>query len=335
MQTSVGKMELHKAHILTQSPTEFAISSYTQELMCYTGQHLVFAAARNVIQTFLGIDINAKQIERICHKYGQWIEEEDLQLIKKMGKRAYSKKESEALHYASVDGSMYLTREEDWKEIKLGRIFKAADIVGLSKKRNEVMASTYVGHLGNHTDFLPKMEYHLDGLKNVVFIADGAKWIWNWVEDFYPDSIQILDFFHAKEHLCNFAKEYYLDEKTREDWVESQSKCLKEKQVSEFIKNIEELPPSPKLNVENNKRILLEYYKNHKHRMRYKEFLEQGLLIGSGAMEAAHKNVLQHRLKLSGQRWTMEGLQQMTQLRVVHKSNQWHRVKRLAIKNVA
>jgi len=52
-------------------------------------------------------------------------------------------------------------------------------------------------------------------------------------------------------------------------------------------------------------------------------------------MEAAHKNVLQHRLKLSGQRWTMAGLQQMTQLRVVYKSGKWDRIKKFAIKNAA
>ena len=299
------------------------------------GQHLVFETASEVLETISGVEINAKQIERICHKYGQWIGEADLKLMEKSGKHIYSKEDSKAVHYASVDGSMYLTREEDWKEIKLGRIFKQSDIVELSEKRKMLTQSTYVGHLGNHKEFLPKMEYYLDGLKNLVFIADGAKWIWNWVEDSYPNSIQILDFFHAKEHLCSFAKEYYSDEKVREHWIEEQAKCLKEQDVEVFIKNIQELPISIIPKVQENKRILLEYYKNHKNRMRYKDFLEQGLLIGSGAMEDAHKNVLQHRLKLSGQRWTMEGLQQMTQLRVVYKSNKWDRVKEFAIKKAA
>lgn len=299
------------------------------------GQHLVFETASEVIGTISGVELNAKQIERICHKYGQWIEEEDKQMMEKSGKHTYSKEQSEAVHYASVDGSMYLTREQDWKEIKLGRIFKSSDIVGISKNRNTLVASTYVGHLGSHTDFLPKMEYHLDGLKNLVFIADGAKWIWNWIEDAYPNSIQILDFFHALEHLCQFAKQYYSDEKIREQWIEKQARCLKEKDVSVFIKNIEDLPISINFKVEECKRLLLEYYKNHKNRMQYKSFLEKGLLIGSGAMEAAHRNVLQQRLKLSGQRWTMDGLQQMTQLRVVYESGKWERIKKFAIKNAA
>lgn len=301
------------------------------------GQHLVFETASEVVQRLSGVELQSKQIERICHKYGQWIEDEDLERIKKTGKQSYSKEDAASLHYASVDGSMYLTRNKNgnWKEIKLGRIFKHDDMVELSEKRREIVESTYVGHLGVHKDFLPKMEYHLDGLKNLVFIADGAKWIWNWVEDSYPNSIQILDFFHAKEHLCAFAKEYYSDENIRQDWIDKQCKCLKEQDVAVFIENIEGLPISIKKSVEEKKCTLLEYYKNHKSRMRYNYFLEQGFLIGSGAMEAAHKNVLQQRMKLSGQRWTMSGLQQMTQLRVVYKSNKWGRIKELIMRNAA
>jgi len=63
--------------------------------------------------------------------------------------------------------------------------------------------------------------------------------------------------------------------------------------------------------------------------MQYHQYLEKGLLIGSGAIESAHKDVLQQRLKLSGQRWTMKGFQQMAQLRVVYKSKQEHRIKQL------
>ncbi|MEW7277485.1 hypothetical protein ABW636_02690 [Aquimarina sp. 2201CG1-2-11] len=68
--------------------------------------------------------------------------------------------------------------------------------------------------------------------------------------------------------------------------------------------------------------------------MQYHKYLKEGLLIGSGAIESAHKDVLQQRLKLSGQRWTMKGFQQMAQLRVVYKSKQEHRIKQLS-KNAA
>ena len=62
-------------------------------------------------------------------------------------------------------------------------------------------------------------------------------------------------------------------------------------------------------------------------------FKDKGLLIGSGAIEAAHRNVIQKRLKLSGQRWTVKGAQQVANLRVCEKSNDWDKVVSLIINN--
>jgi hypothetical protein len=69
------------------------------------------------------------------------------------------------------------------------------------------------------------------------------------------------------------------------------------------------------------KTALENYYDNNRKRMKYKTFKEQGLLIGSGAIESAHRDMLQQRLKLSGQRWTKKGLQQIANLRILYKSN--------------
>ncbi|HBK83281.1 MAG TPA: hypothetical protein DDZ41_06740, partial [Flavobacterium sp.] len=63
--------------------------------------------------------------------------------------------------------------------------------------------------MGSSKNFLPKVEYHIENIKNKVFIADGAQWIWNWIENTYPNSTQIVDYFHAKEHLCDHAKRYF------------------------------------------------------------------------------------------------------------------------------
>ena len=63
--------------------------------------------------------------------------------------------------------------------------------------------------------------------------------------------------------------------------------------------------------------------------MQYHIFKEKGLAIGPGAIESAHKDVLQKRPKLSGQRWTKKGLQQVAQIRVAYKSNQWNQITEL------
>lgn len=292
--------------------------------MCYVGQHLVFGEAEETINNLTGAGFNAKQIERVCHRYGGEVEKEDLHDIEVHGYEEVPPPQNDRLHYVSVDGSMYLTREEGWKEIKLGRIYEEGDIVPVSDGRTMLAASQYVAHLGGHTDFLPKMEYHIENLRNKVFIADGARWIWNWVEDTYPDSVQIVDYFHAKEHLCDFAREYFKDGERRRQWIHEQGGTMMEKGVGPVIEALAALPGEEGTDGKRSK--LIAYYERHRERMQYHDFLEKGLQIGSGAMESAHRDVLQERLKLSGQRWTMEGLQQMAQLRVVYKSGQWERI---------
>ena len=171
------------------------------------------------------------------------------------------------------------------------------------------------------------MEYHIESIKNKVFIADGATWIWNWVEDTYSNSVQIVDFFHAKEHLCEFAKEYFKDQYYRAKWIDKQSLIMLTKGITPIVKTLNKLQ-----NKTEKLRQLMGYYKNHEPRMQYHVFKEKGLQIGSGAIESAHKDVLQKRLKLSGQRCTKKGLQQIAQLRVVYKSGKWNQIKNLCKK---
>lgn len=74
--------------------------------------------------------------------------------------------------------------------------------------------------MGNHRALFPKLEYQIDHLRSIVFIGDGAKWIWNRADDFYSDAVQILDYYHAAEHLHEFALCYFNDINQREKYVD-------------------------------------------------------------------------------------------------------------------
>jgi hypothetical protein len=289
-----------------------------QELACYAGQRAVFEEASQMLNFIGGIDINAKQIERICHYHGQQLEDAIQQDIATGSDKVYP--DAEERYYVMVDGSMYLTREEKWKEMKLGRIFKDENNIGISKHRGMISQSEYVCHLGSHTDFFDKLSVYIERLKNPVFINDGARWIWNWIDTYYPDVVQILDFFHAKEHLCQFAKEYFQCSDKGEKWIEVQCNQLLDDKVEDVIEELKKMKTT-KQKQKKKKESLEDYYQNNLKRMQYKTFKEQGLLIGSGAIESAHRDILQQRLKLSGQRWTKSGLQQIANLRILYKAN--------------
>lgn len=235
--------------------------------------------------------------------------------------------------YAMVDGAMLQTREgessNDWKEVKVGRIFSHNSIYGLDKHHNWIKDSIYSAYLGCSTAFLEKFEPLTDILSpladRLVFIADGATWIWRWIEESYPQATQILDYYHALEHLSKFAKLYLKDKKKRKKWIAKQKQMLLNDQIHQVIEELEKLSIRGKT-IQAEQKSLLTYLKKNKGRMLYKTYLDKGYKIGSGAIESAHRTVIQKRLKQSGQRWTLQGAQNIIDLRLMNMNKQWDNV---------
>ena len=109
-----------------------------------------------------------------------------------------------------------------------------------------------------------------------------------------------MDYYHCKEHLCEFTKLYYKNEKQRYKWIARFSGMMITKGLDPIIAVLEKLSKQRKTTGKRTK--LINYYRRNKDRMQHHQYLEKELLIGSGAIEAAHKDVLQQRLKLSAQR---------------------------------
>jgi len=316
---------------LCQSPGGFQISPLLQEHMTRLGSKLVFEEANEEIELLIGVDMNAKQIERVCHFYGELIEQIEWREAYSDGIRLKLKLKPNDVTYIMVDGSMLLTREEKWKEIKLGRIFTSSSMTTLSKNRGVITDTVYVSHFGKAGGFWEKTSKEIPSGNKLVFINDGAKWIWNYINDFYPNSVQILDYYHCKEHLYDFSKYYFNKDKAKvEIFVNQVVDLLFAQQVDKALDKINMLDCTTKAK-KKEKEKLLNYLRNNKNRINYGSYVKQGLLIGSGAIEAAHRNVIQKRLKQSGQRWTIKGAQQIANLRTYKKSNNWSEVKNLIV----
>lgn len=320
--TLFGRVELCKTHLLQHQA--FKITMYMQSLIGVLAQDAVFDGASQLLKKLLGIDLSAKQIQRVSQWYGSQIDPIVQANHTEYMPQLEPVKNKEEHTYVMVDGSMLFTREEKWKENKLARIFHESQNVGIQPNRNEIVDTVYVSHLGSIKEFLPKVERHLSGVKNKkVFVADGAKWIWNWVEDNYPGAIQILDYYHAVEKIELIAKYQFVNIDQRKNWLDVQKSLLLNDQVYQVISNIKKLK-SKNQNVVQAKQTALNYYEEHEDRMLYKTYKDKGLLIGSGPIEAAHRNVIQQRLKLSGQKWTIKGAQAIANLRCYHKSGAWN-----------
>ncbi len=291
-------------------------------------QNSVFEDVVETLSRILRVRISGNQTKRVSEWYGKEIDpiinSNHVEFIPQLP----AKKQNEETTYVMMDGSMVFTREEKWKEMKLGRIFHQSDHLEISPKRTEIIKSIFVSHLGSVDQFFPKLERHLVFYRNLTFIGDGAKWIWNFVEDNYPGARQILDFYHAAEKLELFAHSHFRDKETKSVWLNEQKELLLNDQVADVISQVSFFKPR---NTESKtaKETLLHYYKEHEDRMMYKTYKQQGLLIGSGPIEGAHRKVIQQRLKLSGQRWSAKGAQAIANLRCYNSGGHWNIIQNL------
>lgn len=319
VQTSLGEISVHQGHCLTKSGKKgFRQSSYLQELGCYVGQLLPYDEGSICLNKLSGISLTDKQIERLVHHYGavlEVLEEEEAVVIQQTC--------DQERHYAMMDGSMVFVREEGWKELKLGRVF-AESACYHEKKRGVISQSRYVAHLGNHQDFLTKFDHEVQNKKQIVAISDGARWIWDYWSTNYPEATQILDFFHLIEKIGLWAVLAIKDSSQRKDWMNLCEKLLLNNEAPEVELMIQSIDCQGDKKDKQTK--LLTYLTNNKQRINYKTYLDDGLFIGSGAMESANKEVIQKRMKLSGQRWTLKGAQQVVNLRITLKNNEWDKL---------
>ena len=320
LQTQLGEITVTKGHVL--EPTgNFRQSPYLQEVALFLGQGQVFDESSKLLKRLCDVSLSSKQIENICHYYGEQIESQVIDNECDMTKK------TNELHYVMVDGSFVLSRENGWTETKVGRVFKSTDNFSISKKRGIIKNSEYVAHIGTHTDFITKFSPLLNGLSRFVFIADGAAWMWKWITDFYPNAVQVLDFFHAFEKICQWATLVFKDKEILNNWCEYAKELLLNDDLNELISQIQSI--DCKGDTIEKKNALLTYLDNNAHRMTYKTFIEKGYLIGSGAIESAQRTVVQQRLKRSGQRWTLKGGQQVLNIRTKNLSNRWEDVIKL------
>jgi hypothetical protein len=292
--------------------------------MCLLAQSHVFEEGEEILKELMGLNISAKQIQRVSEQYGEVLETQAAAYISNKEEAPVLKlKTLQEPVYIMFDGSMVFTRQEAWKEMKVGRIFTESSCVAIQEDRRKILQSQYVCHLGGHKEFLAKWESYTETYCNKICIADGAKWIWNWAEDCYPVMVQILDFFHAVEKIGGYATLQYENKTERFKWMDIQKKRLRNNEVGKIIAELKQDTTQSK-EAEKTRTDALRYYENNEKRMQYKTYIEKGYLIGSGAIESAHRNVIQQRLKLSGQRWSIKGAQQIANLRACKKSNQWN-----------
>ena len=224
--------------------------------------------------------------------------------------------------YVQVDGGRVNTKE-GWKEPKVGVIFKEESKVEVSEGHGSILEKEYIATLEGVEEFEKLMweallRWGVMEAEEVVLEGDGAEWIWNRIGgELCPGAKEVLDWAHAKEHLWKCGRAIFEEEGERERWAKEIEGLLLEGRVAEVIERLNALEGKEEV------KDLIRYYESNKERMKYKEYIEAGIYIGSGAVESGVKNVVNARMKGCGMRWDRERAENMLHLRAEYLSGRW------------
>jgi len=218
----------------------------------------------------------------------------------------------------ALDGGMVNIRAEGWREVKVGAVFDVQTRLERNPQTQELdeMAHGvnvhYTAVLGTKAAFAPALwalavEHDLPTAKERAVIGDGAAWIWSVAEDICPDGRQIVDWFHAVQHLTEAAQALYpdaCDSPKRRQWLTCHKDHLYRGRIHSIIAVLHK----------SGRDDLAGYFECHQRRMQYLEFREDGLPIGSGAIESGVKQFKQ-RLTGTGMRWNADHADRMLVIR--------------------
>ena len=226
----------------------------------------------------------------------------------------------------SLDGWMLNIRGEGWKEVKSASIFEVKQHEVMDQKTGEKVeqaqatAVSYIAHLGGPEVFGEKlwtegMRRQLHTAYEKACISDAAAWIWGVCVDYYPESEQIVDWYHALQHLHAAAAALYGDALDKaKHWVEARTTILFQGHAARIAQGLHKLAANH--SGEQAKKLLEQagFFRNHQRRMRYLDYREQGWPIGSGTIESGCKH-FQSRMTGPGMRWSRSGAERMLAIR--------------------
>jgi len=150
-------------------------------------------------------------------------------------------------------------------------------------------------------------------------MGDGAEWIWNLAAQHFPGALQIVDLYHARQHLWELVRRLHPnDEEKRKAWMKVHQLRLLDKGKIEKLTAALRSIVSTNPEVVDKIRLEADYFQSNASRMRYPQFRRQHLFVGSGVIEAGCKTVVGSRLKQSGMFWTVRGANAIVALRCCH-----------------
>jgi len=320
------------------------LSPGVRRMQAVVGQQAPFDHGRQQLKLLAGIEVTTKSVERTAEAIGADIGAREQQQIRSavqlklpliVGKKY-------PVMYIEMDGTgVSVVKKETvgrqgkiagqpshTREVKLGCVFTQAEWDAEGYAIRDPNSTTYVGAIETAQEFGKRLYVEAwnrgwDNAVTKVVIGDGAVWIWNLADQHFPGAMQIVDLYHAREHLWELARKLYPnDEAKRKDWMNFHQPLLdkgKIKKLTVALRTIAAANPA----LAEKFRTEADYFHRNALRMRYPKFRRLHLFVGSGVIESGCKTVIGSRLKQSGMFWTVRGANAIVALRCCYHNGRF------------
>lgn len=351
--TVVGSVEVSRPYYLCphchtgQFPADVELdientdlSPGVRRMQAVVGQEAPFDHGRQQLKLLADLDVTTKAVERTAEAIGENIAAHDrveIQRATQLGLPIVVGAPIPIL-YVQMDGTgVPVVKKETvgrkgktdgqpahTREVKLGCVFTQTKWDEEGYALRDPDSTTYTGAIETAEEFGKRIYREAwnrgwSRAQKKVVMGDGAEWIWNLAEQYFPGAIQIVDLYHARQHLWELARKLQPnDEVNQKAWMKLHQRRLLDKGKIEKLVGALRLIDSHNPEVAEKIRTEAEYFQRNAERMRYPQFRRQHLFVGSGVIEAGCKTVVGSRLKQSGMFWTVRGANAIITLRCCH-----------------
>jgi hypothetical protein len=318
--------------------TEF--SPGVRRMQALVGQEAPFDHGRQQMKVLAGLEVTAKSVERTAEALGADITGREQEAIQQALQWNLPVAVGEPIPrlYVQMDGTgIPVVKKETvgrlgkiagqpahTREVKLGCVFTQTTWDKEGYPIRDLDSTTYVGAIETAEEFGRRLyrEAYQRGWSRAllrVVMGDGAEWIWNLAADHFPEATQIVDLYHARQHLWELARTLYPNQELQQKaWMKVHQKRVLDKgkieKLVDALRSIRSRHPE----VTEKLRTEADYFERNAERMRYPKFRRQHLFVGSGVIEAGCKTVIASRFKRSGMFWTVRGANAIVSLRCCH-----------------
>ena len=347
--TVVGQVKISRPYYLCprchtgQFPADVELDIQNTEfspgvcrMLAVVGQEAPFDHGRQQMKLLADLEVTTKAVERTAEAIGEDIAAREQEELKRAMQLDLPMVVGEPVPilYVEMDGTgVPVVRKETagrpgktegqpahTREVKLGCVFTQTKWDEEGYAIRDPDSTTYVGAIETAEEFgkriyLEAWKGGWSRAKKKVVLGDGSEWIWNIADQHFPGAIQIVDLYHARQHLWELARKLYPNQEAEQRrWMMIHQDLLDNCKIKKLVASLRSIQTSSAELVEK-LRTEAEYFRKNARRMRYPKFRRQHLFVGTGVIEAGCKTVIGSRCKQSGMFWTVRGANAILALR--------------------